>query len=111
MTLTMLPTGSHLLYRDYANGDAHTEYLQEFTEDDVGNMNMEALGYMYAVEEFSDRWEEFLDIDVQHNTESEESAEYVPIEVLWDGRNWQDMLDSDIQSISNTEPRLLGTKC
>ncbi len=72
---------------------------------------MEALDYMYAVEEFSDRWDDFEDIDVQHNTETEEPAKDVRIAPVWDGRNWQDALDNDIQSISNTDPRLLGTKC
>ncbi|MFM7978144.1 MAG: hypothetical protein ACKPKO_02415, partial [Candidatus Fonsibacter sp.] len=40
-----------------------------------------------------------------------ESSEEEPIEVLWDGRNWQEIPDEGGFTISNSEPRLLGTKC
>ncbi|MFM7989380.1 MAG: hypothetical protein ACKPKO_59710 [Candidatus Fonsibacter sp.] len=66
MTITMLPVGIHLFYRqvrDRTNWDHIAEYFKEFTDDEVGNMDLEALYYMYAVEEFADRREDLEDND------------------------------------------------
>ena len=89
-------------------------------------MDMEKLGYINAVDWFADIWEA-VTFAPASEAESEQrpttdswgldhppaddpdrpAEEFAP---LWDGRNWQDKLDSDIQSITDTEPRLLGTK-
>ena len=63
---------------------------------------------------------DILEVVSQRSSETESDSDHSaapepefnePIEVLWDGRNWQEMPDEGGFTISNSEPRLLGTKC
>ncbi|MFM7988496.1 MAG: hypothetical protein ACKPKO_55205, partial [Candidatus Fonsibacter sp.] len=101
--------------------------FKKFTKEEVRNTDMIANDYHYAVDWHSDIWqaisprqsaaasEQSAASDPEQSAASEqsdtpESDFFEPIEPEWDGRNWQDMLDSDIKTISNTEHRLMGAK-
>ena len=53
MTITPLPAWICLLYRNIPNY-TNAEYFNEFTVEEVGNMDMEALDYFFAAEWYQD---------------------------------------------------------
>ncbi|MFM7979869.1 MAG: RING finger domain-containing protein, partial [Candidatus Fonsibacter sp.] len=100
------------------------EYFKKFTKEEVRNTDMIANDYHYAVDWFADIWQAISPRQSWTISNPEPSAAsdpeqsdtpgseiYEPVEPVWDGRNWQDMLDCDVKTIDDTEHRLMGTKC
>ena len=54
--ITPLPSNVRLLYKRDPNYE-HKGSVKEFTDEEVGNMDMETLGYAFVDKWFSDKWE------------------------------------------------------
>jgi len=116
MFILQLPDQWKLIYKripDFMN----EEYVKQFSVNELRNIDMEALEYLDIVKWFEDIYEA-----VSPRAASEGELEQHPIivsspafsvefEPVWDGKNWQDKLHNDVQTITDTEPRLLGNKC